>query len=290
MASANEIRHRIAAVEQTRKITGAMEMVSSNRMRRIMSHREYNRRYFDYIRRSMREILNSVEGITHPYLTARPEGRRAYIVITGDKGLCGSYNSAILALADQRLAEFPDATLITIGNIAEEYYRRRGRIPDLSMYGIVQDPTMKAARRISREIMRIYDEGLTDEVHMVFTASYDEMKNKPFECRILPIMDDDYLDIDDDEREETIYSPSPHAVLNELVPQYILGLLFGIIAQAYASEHYARMNAMHASTQNAGEMLKALTTQYNLARQSAITNELSEITGAAEILKGGGLI
>ncbi|MDR2421564.1 MAG: ATP synthase F1 subunit gamma [Oscillospiraceae bacterium] len=287
MASTHEIRHRIAAVEQTRKITGAMEMVSSNRMRRVASHTEYNRLYFDHIRRAMREILDSVEGITHPYLTERPDGRRAYVVISGDKGLCGAYNSAVLELADQRLAEFPDALLVTIGLTAEEHYRRRGRTPDISMFGIVQDPTMKAARRISREIMRLYDEGLTDEVHMVFTAFYDELKNTPFECRILPLVEEDYLDIADDEREELIYSPSPQAVLNELVPQYILGLVFGIMAQAYASEHHSRMNAMHSSTQNAGDMLKALTTQYNMARQSAITNELAEITGAAEILKEG---
>jgi F-type H+-transporting ATPase subunit gamma len=233
----------------------------------------------------MREILSSVKDLTHPYLTERPEGRRTYIVISGDKGLCGAYNAAVLALADQRLAEYPDATLITIGHVAEAYYRRKGRDPDISMLGIVQDPTMKAARRISSEIMRLYDEGLTDEVHMVFTAFYDELKNKPFECRILPLMEDDYLDIEDEEFEETIYTPSPQAVLNELVPQYILGLLFGIMGQAYASEHYSRMTAMHASTQNAGDMLKALKTQYNLARQSAITNEIAEITGAAEILK-----
>ncbi|MDR1330181.1 MAG: ATP synthase F1 subunit gamma [Oscillospiraceae bacterium] len=288
MANANEIRHRISAVEQTRKITGAMEMVSSNRMRRVSSHTEYNRLYFDHIRQAMREILDSAEGITHPYLTERPEGRRTYIVFTGDKGLCGAYNAAVLELADQRLAEFPDASLITVGGTAEEHYHRRGRIPDVSMLGIVQDPTMKAARRMSRMIMQLYDDDLTDEVHIVFTAFYDTLKNQPFECRILPLVESDYLDRTDEAREELIYSPSPQAVLNEIVPQYILGLLFGIMVQAYASEHYSRMNAMHSSTQNAGDMLKTLTTQYNMARQSAITNELAEITGAAELLKEGG--
>ncbi|MDR0838929.1 MAG: ATP synthase F1 subunit gamma [Oscillospiraceae bacterium] len=287
MASTNEIRHRIAAVEQTRKITGAMEMVSSNRMRRVKSHTEYNRRYFEYIRLAMREILTTSAGVTHPYLTARPEGRRTYIVISGDKGLCGSYNAAVLALADERLREYPGASLITVGNTAEEHFRRRGIIPDITLLGIVQDPTMKSARRISRDVMKLYDSGLTDEVHIVYTAFYGAMKNKPMESRILPLVLDDYFDLrEENVRDEILYHPTPQAVFDELVPQYMLGLLFGIMVQAYASEHYSRMNAMHSSTQNAGDMMKALTTQYNMARQSAITNELAEITGAAEILKG----
>jgi F-type H+-transporting ATPase subunit gamma len=291
MASTNEIRHRIAAVEQTSKITGAMEMVSSNRMRRVMSHIEYNKKYFDYIRMAMREILSSSEGVTHPYLTERPERRRTYIVIAGDKGLCGPYNASVIALAEQQLEEFPESTLITIGNTAEDHFRRRGRIPDITMLGIVQDPTMKAARRISRDIMNLYDEELTDEIHVIYTSFYGATKNKPVKFRLLPVILHDYDDVaaGRNKSDEILYHPSQQAVFDELVPQYILGLMFGVMVQAYAGEHYSRMNAMHSSTQNANDMLKTLTTQYNMARQSAITNELSEITGAAEIMRTGNI-
>lgn len=287
MASVNEIRQRIDAVEQTRKITGAMELVSSTRVRRVMSHIDYNRQYFSYIRTAMREILASSEDVKHPYLTGRPTGRRTYIVISGDKGLCGSYNSNVLALAEKRLESHPGSSLITIGNTADLFFRRKGIIPDITMYGIVQDPTMRAARRISREIMHLYDADLTDDIHIIFTSFYGKSKGKPTEFRLLPIKLHDYDDLGDLRfHEELLYHPSPESVLDQLVPQYVIGLVFGMMVQAYASEHFARMNTMHSSTQNAGDMLKALTTQYNLARQSAITNELSEITGAAEILRG----
>lgn len=288
MPNVNEIRQHIVAVEQTSKITGAMEMVSSNRMRRVMSHIEYNKQYFDYIRAAMREILDTSEGFTNPYLTIKDGGRRTYIVITADKGLCGAYNSNVIELTEQRLEEFPDSSLITVGNTGEEYFRRSGRMPDVSMLGIVQDPTMKAARRFMREVMALYDNGLTDEIHIVYTAFYGARKNQATELRVLPIILPDYVDVPDHYKDrELIYHPSPEAVFDELVPQYILGLLFGVMVQAYASEHYSRMNAMHSSTQNASDMLKALKTQYNMARQASITNELSEITGAAEILRKG---
>lgn len=287
MASVNEIRQRILAVEQTRKITGAMELVSSTRMRRVMAHIEYNRQYFSYIRRTMREVIAASGGVSHPYLTVRPEGRRTYIVISGDKGLCGAYNSNVLALADKRLLHHPGSSLITIGNTAEMHFRRRGIIPDITMFGIVQDPTMRAARRISREILQLYDEKLTDDIHVIFTSFYGSSKCKPVEFRLLPVKLHDYDDVASAATEgEMLYMPSPQDVFEQLVPQYIIGLVFGVMVQAYAAEHYSRMNSMHSSTQNAGEMLKSLTTKYNMARQSAITNELSEITGAAEILRG----
>jgi F-type H+-transporting ATPase subunit gamma len=289
MSNPIEIRHRIAAVEQTRKITGAMEMVSSNRMRRVMGHIEYNRQYFEYIRKMMRELLSSTHDLSHRYLREREGGRRTYIVMSGDKGLCGSYNSAVLDYTDKRLAENPGSTLITIGNTAEDHYRRKGVIPDIAMLGIVQDPTMKSARRFSREVMRLYDEGLTDEIHVIYTSFYGETKNKPVEVRLLPVFIEDYEDVSIDETlTDMMFLTTPQAMFDQLVPQYILGMSFGMMVQAYASEHYSRMNAMHSSTSNAQDMLKSLTTQYNLARQSAITNEIAEITGASEILNGGG--
>jgi F-type H+-transporting ATPase subunit gamma len=286
MASPIEIRHRIAAVEQTSKITGAMEMVSSNRMRRVMSHIEYNRQYFNYIRTMMREILSTAEGLSHPYLDERRDGRRTYIVFSGDKGLCGSYNSAVLELADECFAKNPHATLITVGNTAEDHFHRQGRVPDITMLGIVQDPTMKSARRLAREVIGLFDGGLTDEIHIIYTSFYGDTKNRPIEFRLLPVVLHDYDDVRDAETlGEMMYLTSPQEMFNTLVPQYIIGLLFGVMVQAYAGEHYARMNAMHNSTTNAQDMLKSLTTQYNMARQSAITNEIAEITGAAEILK-----
>ncbi len=289
MASPIEIRHHIAAVEQTRKITGAMEMVSSTRMKRVMSHIEQNRRYFESVQRSMKEILLTARDVSHQYLGEVPEnGHCTFVVISGDKGLCGSYNHNVLEFAYRQIKAHPRHSIMTIGNTAEAYFRDRGMPPDVTFLGIAQDPSLSRARGLVRDIMDIFDTEHTDEVRVVYTSFYGETKNKPVVRRLLPILLDDYGDIADTETlSEIIYHPSPQVVFDLLVPQYILGILFGVMVQAYASEHYARMNAMHSATSNAQEMLKSLRTQYNMARQSAITNEIAEITGAAEILRKG---
>lgn len=289
MPSPIEIRHHIAAVDQTKKITGAMEMVSSTRMKRVMSHIEQNRRYFDSVQQAMKEILMTSKGVSHPYLREVPaNGHCAYIVISGDKGLCGAYNHNILQFALSNIQRHEKRSVITIGNTAEDFFRSIGMTPDITLLGIAQDPALSRARILIRDIMNIFDSGETDEVKVVYTSFYGETKNQPVMRRLLPILLDDYTEISGiDTLSEIIFHPSPQEVFDLLVPQYILGILFGVMVQAYASEHYARMNAMHSSTTNANEMLKTLRTKYNMARQSAITNEIAEITGAAEILRKG---
>lgn len=287
MASPNEIRHHIAAVEQTKKITGAMEMVSSTRMKRVMTHIEQNRRYFDNVRRTMKEILTTSQDVSHPYLCDLCEGSHCtFIVISGDKGLCGSYNHNVLELALQSIKECSNHSIMTIGNTAEEFFRTHGMIPDVAFLGIAQDPALSRARTLERNIVDLFDGGQTDEIRIVYTSFYGETKNTPVLRRLLPIRLDDFSDISDIEKiSEIIYHPSPQKVFDFLIPQFITGVLFGVMVQAYASEHFARMNAMHSATQNAQDMLKSLRTKYNMARQSAITNEIAEITGAAEILR-----
>jgi len=287
MQRTNEIRHHIDAIEQTRKITGAMEMISSNRMRQVMGHIEHNRRYFTYIRRTMKELLTSSQSVSHPFLLQRPRQHCTYVVISGDKGLCGSHNSVVLNYAYERILANPGCSLITLGQSAEAFFHSHGITPDICLLGIVQDPTLPRAREVSRELTRMYNDELTDEIRVIFTSFYGEAKCKPVEFRLLPVRLHDYTDVRDAEvLEEIIYHPSAQTVLDMMVPQYIIGLLFGVMVQAYASEHYARMTAMHSATTNARDMICDLRAKYNLARQSAITNEIAEIVGGAEILKG----
>lgn len=289
MAGTAEIRHHIAAVEETKKITGAMELVSSTRMRRVMSHIEQNHRYFEHVQKTMKEILSSPHSITHPYLREAPEGGHCtFIVVTGDKGLCGAYNANVLNLAAKKMADKPKNALVTIGRTAEVYFRARGREPDLTVLGLAQDPTLSRARGLARDVMRLFDTGKTDEIQIIYTSFFGKTKNTAVSRRILPIVADDYRNIEPHETvTDIIYYPSEQEVFDLLVPQYVVGILFGVLVQSYASEHFARMNAMHRATTNAQEMLESLRLQYNMARQAAITNEIAEITGAAEILKKG---
>ena len=287
MQKANEIREHISAIEQTRKITGAMEMISSNRMRQVMGHIEHNRKYFTYIRRTMKEILISAQDVSHPYLVDRERQHRTYVVISGDKGFCGAHNSTVLNFALERINANPGSSLITLGHTAESFFRSHDITPDICLLGIVQDPTLTRARELARELTELYENESTDEIYVIYTSFYGETKRQPVEAHLLPVMPYDYGDIRDAEiLDGIVYHPSAQVVLDLMVPQFILGLVFGIMVQAYASEHYARMTAMRSATTNAKEMIDKLNTQYNLARQSAITNELSEIADAAEILRG----
>jgi len=287
MQKPNEIREHITAIEQTRKITGAMEMISSNRMRQVMGHIEHNRRYFTYIRRTMKEILISSQGVSHPFLINHVRNHRTYVVISGDKGFCGAHNSTVLNFALERIKNHPGSGLITMGHTAEVFFRSHNFEPDICFLGIVQDPTLSRAREVAQELTDLYKNKATDEIYVIYTSFYGETKRQPVEAHLLPVMPYDYGDIRDAQMLEGImYHPSAQVVLDLMVPQFIIGLLFGIMVQSYASEHYARMTAMRSATTNAKEMIDKLNTQYNLARQSAITNELSEIAGAAEILRG----
>ena len=289
MASPSEIRHHIAAVEQTKKITGAMELVSSTRMKRVMRHIEHNRRYFHSVQRTMKELLVTAHDVSHPYLCdtcGEAEHHCTFIIISGDKGLCGAYNHNILQLAYDSIAQYKRHSIITIGNTAEEFFRKQDMTPDIALLGIAQDPSLSKARVLVREVMELFDSGHTEEVRIVYTSFYGNTKNLPVVRRLLPILLDDYSDIANIEMLPAMtYHPSPQEVFDLLVPQYILGILFGVMVQAYASEHFARMNAMHSATTNAQDMLKSLRIKYNMARQQDITNEIAEITGAAEILR-----
>ena len=287
MQKANEIREHITAIEQTRKITGAMEMISSNRMRQVMGHIEHNRMYFTNIRRTIKEILSSSQDVSHPFLYERERHHCTYVVISGDKGFCGAHNSNVLNYALEHLKANPGSSLITLGHTAESFFNSHGIIPDICMLGIVQDPTLDRAREVASELTNLYEQSGTDEIRAIYTSFYGETKRQPVEARLLPVSVHDYVDIRDaQELESIIYHPSAQAVFDIMVPQFVLGLLFGIMVQAYASEHFARMTAMRSATTNAKEMIDKLNTQYNLARQSAITNELAEIADAAEILRG----
>jgi F-type H+-transporting ATPase subunit gamma len=288
MQKPNEIREHISAVEQTRKITGAMEMISSNRMRQVMGHIEHNRRYFTYIRRTMKEIITSSQDVSHPFLVDQERQHRTNIVISADKGFCGAYNSTVLNYAMERVTANPNSDLITVGHTAEAFFRSHGITPRACLTGIVQDPTLERARELALSVNDLFEGEGTDEIFVIYTSFYGETKNQPVEARLLPVLLPDYEDIRDaEEIDNILFHTSAQNVIDLMVPQYVIGFIFGVMVQAYASEHFARMTAMRSATKNAKEMIDNLKMQYNLVRQSVITNELAEIAGAAEILGAG---
>ena len=289
MASVSEIRHHIGAVDQTRKITSAMQMVSSARMQKFAVHIPYNNLYFKRLQATMKDILESSQSIEHPYLQRHRGHRHTYIVVAGDKEMAGSYNHNILNKAYEEIKDDPSALVVTVGMIATQFFRKRGIEPEYEVPGAAQDPSLYNATQLALPVMEFFDLDQTDEIYIFFTL-YSDGGNpliKPMKSRLLPIRLTDFQHVEAlDHLDDVIYNPSPQEVFDQLVPQFVISHIFDALVQSYASEHYSRMNAMQSATRNADELLKKLHLELNMARQTQITQEITEISGATLALEG----
>lgn len=285
MQSVSEIRHHIGAVGETRKITSAMQMVSSARMKKFAVHIPYNNHYFMRLQSVMKDILESSQEVGHPYVSSHRGHRRTFIVIAGDKEMAGSYNSNILHLAYDEIRKNADCHLVTVGCIATAYFRKRGIEPDYEASGMAQNPTLYNARQLAFPVMEFFDLDQTDEIYMFYTlfeGSDGKILNQPRKSRLLPIRLTDFSHFEaESDLGDVLYNPSAQVVFDQLVPQFIISRIFDALVQSYAGEHYARMNAMQSATKNADELLKKLSLQLNMARQTQITMEIAEIASGS---------
>jgi F-type H+-transporting ATPase subunit beta len=282
MQSVSEIRRHMSAVGETRKITNAMELVSSARMQKFSQYIPYNTHYFQRLQSAMKDILDSASNISHPYLLHRRGTRRAYIVVAGDKGLAGSYNAAVLNFAMQEFQGHTVDRLITVGLMADTFFRKKGVIPDDSTVGIAQNPTLFNAQRLADRVTALFDENEIDEVFVIFTiyaTAPGKIVNRPVIRRLLPLRLSDFTNVKAEDRlpdSDVIYTPSPQEVFDQLVPQFIASRIYDALIQSFAAEHFARMNAMRSATKNADDLMKRLSLNLNTARQAQITQQISE--------------
>ncbi len=284
MENVSEIRHHISAVSETRKITNAMQMVSSARMKKFARYIPYNQVYYEKLQKTMKDILMSSSGISHPYLERHRGHRRSYIVMAGDKGMAGSYNEEVLDFAYKEIIKYPGSRIAAVGVMANEYFRRKGIVPDREVVGMAQNPSLYNAMELAEEAIELFDTGEIDEICVIYTVYSDKGRiiNRPYMGRVLPIRPSDFTDVESsNELHDVIYSPSPQEVFDQLVPQFITSRIFGALVQSYAAEHFARMNAMQSATKNADELLKKLALNLNMARQTQITQEIAEISGGS---------
>ncbi|NLG24539.1 MAG: ATP synthase F1 subunit gamma [Clostridiales bacterium] len=281
MSSIAEIRHHISAVRGTGKITRAMYLISSARMKKAMRMYEQNLHFFGPLRADLRFLLDNMEDeVRNPYF--RRHGRcAAYIVIAGDKGMCGGYNNDVLRLASRVIAEGGRVCgrLYTIGQEAEAYFVKRGMHPDESFLNVISNPDLRGARRITQQMCDLFRAKELDEVYLIYTQLEKIGQTRPVALRLLPVLRKDFGDAY--QLHEAIgplsFHPSADEVLDTLVPHYLVGLTYSALVQSYASEHSARMTAMDAATRNANDMLDRLGLELNHARQAAITQEIAEI-------------
>ena len=279
MSDTAEIKHRIKSVSDTHQITKAMELISVAKMKKVMEKHAYNAAYFDSVRMTIKDILRHSSDIRHKYIDHRPDNRTAYVVIAGDKGLAGSFNNNVLDLAWEHMQGRPVHYVITIGQMARAFFESKKQPVDLEFTHAATNPTLHDARGIVRDILDLYDKNLMDEVIVVFTRMKSTVSQTPEMVRLLPIVESDIkVEVNSSFSGEILYDPSPKEVLNVLVPQYLVGMIYSTLIHSSASEHAARMLAMSSANKNAEKMLDTLRLEYNRSRQSAITTELLDLS------------
>ncbi len=279
MADIAELKHRIKSIQDTHQITKAMELISVAKMRKAMLKQAASSVYFDRVRATLKDIMLHSTDIRNAYVRHRPDTRAAYIVVAGDKGLAGAFNNNVLNLAWQHIQTRPVHYVITIGQMARSFFESRDQAVDLEFTHAVTSPTLHDSRGIMRDILDLYDRNLMDEVYVVFTRMISSSVHEPTVVKLLPIEAKDIeVEAASSFRGEICYDPSPSEVLDILVPQYLVGMIYSTLIHSAASEHAARMMAMSNANKNADKMLDSLSLEYNRLRQSAITTELLDLS------------
>ncbi len=283
-ASITDIRHHIKVVSNTRKLTNAMRLISSSKMKKAMGMFTKNHTHYELIRSNIRFILENTPDVQNTFFNYKGSERTAFLVIAGDKGLCGGYNQNVLKLAWQRISISRNASVFTIGHMASEFFARKNLNVDVEYLHVIQQPTLHDARSITETLSGLYASDLLDEVFVIFTETISVVEQRPQIMRLLPILPEDFQEVPtlQNAHADLSFHPSKQEVLNELVLQYLVGLIYAALVQSFASEQCARMTAMSSSTQNADEMLNKLDKELHRARQAEITQELSEIVSGAE--------
>lgn len=279
--SMKEIRHRIKSVESTRQITKAMELVASSKLRKARERVESSRPMFELIYSTMSELITRNSGIQSVYTESKPIKHSGFIVIAGDRGLAGGYNSNLLKYAGQ-LMQGKNVKLIPIGRKVEEYFSRRDVTIIKHPYRMVEDLGVSEAFKLGEMIAELFAKGEFDELYLVYTNFVSVLNQNPAHIAALP------LTVSNEKKNQhsvVLYEPSPESVLSKIVPQYLGGLIYGAVSESFVSEQGARRTAMEAANKNADEMIESLNLKYNRARQTAITQEITEIVAGAQALE-----
>jgi len=292
MASPRQIRSRIRTAKNIQKITYAMKMVAAARLRRAQDAVSAARPYAEKIREVMQSLGGSAAGINHP-LMRRVEGAPANIgivLITGDRGLCGAYNSAVIKkAADLVKGMSPDRVkFVCIGKKGASFFRRRG-------YNVVAEHSVPAtgisfseAQQLSKTARDLFEQGEIDALYLCYTQFVSAMTQRPQSLPILPLQPVEGAASTSGGGGSTasyIFEPDPDQILASLLPRYVDTQVYQAVVESVASEHGARMTSMSSATDNAGKMISRLTLTLNRARQATITKEIAEIVGGAEALK-----
>ena len=279
--STKEIKNRIRSMESTKQITKAMEMVAASKLRRAQAQIANSRPYFEILYSTIQNIISRNKDFSSPYLKQRETRKVMYIVIAGDRGLAGGYNSNILKLVMSEI-QGKDATVLPIGKKAVDYFRNKG-IPSLAdSYAEAADVSIGDCFSIAKQLSKAFLDGQFDEIHVAYTNFVSVLSQVPAAMKLLPLDKPEEKPVSDGQcRCDTIYEHDPEEVFAAIVPEYLGGILYGSLCESRAAEQAARRSAMDSATQNADEMIADLSLKFNRARQAAITQEITEIVAGS---------
>jgi F-type H+-transporting ATPase subunit gamma len=286
MAAGKEIRGKIKSVENTKKITKAMEMVAASKMRKAQDRMHAARPYSDKIRNIAANLSQANPEYSHPFMV-KSEGAKTvgFIVVTTDKGLCGGMNTNSLRAVTNKLRELDSqgikAETVAIGNKGLGFLNRIGVRVVSHVTQIGDTPHLDKLIGPVKVMLDAYQEGKLDAVYIVYTKFINTMKQEPMIEQLLPLSAERMAGDADSTSWEYIYEPDPQTVIDDLLTRYVEALIYQAVAENLASEQSARMVAMKSASDNAGSVISELKLVYNKTRQAAITKELSEIVAGA---------
>lgn len=282
MASMRDIKRRIKSVNSTQQITKAMYLVASSKLNKARNRLDDTRPFFKESRSVISNIINGSSGVSHPFLQVRNVNSTAVIVISGDRGLCGGYNTNVNKKALSVLKNPSSDKVITIGAKSKDFFKNKSNIIE-SFINISENPSYQDALKIGRLALELFTKGQADEVYLTYTEFISTLSSEPKLIKLFPLDINDFKQDVASSSSITIYEPSEEAVLEYVIPKYVNTVIFGALVESSVCELGARMTAMDSATENASEMINSLNLIYNRARQSAITQEITEIVGGSGI-------
>jgi len=274
-----EIRNRLKSIANTKQITESMRLISTRKVQKVRLRMAGNRPFFEHTEDVIKTMSNDLRFKSHIYVTGRPAEKTLVILITGDRGLCGGYNTNAAKEAHSLIKKLNDAQVLTIGQKGRDYFRRR-RLPIVQSYrGLSENPLYSDAKEIGDISMRMFDDGSVDEVYLVYTEYQSMLSQTPKAVRLLPLIKEE-----GDEGDEMDYYSDDDAYIRHAVSAYLISAVFGAMLESAVSEQSARVMSMDSAVKNADKMMEFLQLHYNQLRQGAITQEIAEIVGGANVV------
>ena len=288
MASMRDIKRRKTSIQGTQQITKAMKLVSTVKLQRAKTRAERSKAYFQCMYDTMNSMLAKVGESDHPYLKSSGNGKKAVVLITSNRGLAGGYNTNVTKLITKGDISKEDAIIYTVGRKGREILERYGYKVDSDYSEVINEPMFRDAMDIAGKVLSDFEEGKIGEIYLAYTNFKNTVSHIPVLMKLLPISPQDMEEEESRSEFDRItpmnYEPDEDEVLDIIIPKYVTSLIYGALMEAVASENGARMQAMDNATSNADEMISDLELKYNRARQSSITQELTEIIAGAQAI------